>query len=186
MCWARHGGPERGPLRRRTSYPWHHARARMQRRSDHGRAFRRATGIAGGRGGSHHMVAPGQGFFGGYTTPGQGASIAAGLGFATRHEGRGGVAISLLGDGAARRGRVLETYAHAARLKLPVVFVVDNNAATADEAVAARSEPLLLKQAALTTFQAFKWTASTCARCGHRQRRRSRVRGPERGRRSSK
>ncbi|MHB0972284.1 MAG: alpha-ketoacid dehydrogenase subunit alpha/beta [Thermoanaerobaculia bacterium] len=89
--------------------------------------FGRETGCAKGRGGSMHLVHPEIGFPG--TTPIVGSSIphavGAALAFKMRHEAR--VAISFFGDGATEEGRFHEALNMASYMKLPLVFVCENN-----------------------------------------------------------
>jgi pyruvate dehydrogenase E1 component alpha subunit len=92
----------------------------------------RETGLAGGRGGSMHLSDPKKGFYGGHALLGVQVPIGAGLAFAARYRGDG-VAHVCFGDGAADRGAVAETYALAARLALPAVFVIEMNRDAAPE-----------------------------------------------------
>ncbi len=89
--------------------------------------FGRETGCARGRGGSMHLLDPSVGILG--TTPTVGSSIAhavgAGLAIANRGESR--VAVSFFGDGATEEGRFHESLNLASLLKLPIVFVCENN-----------------------------------------------------------
>lgn len=89
--------------------------------------FGKATGCARGRGGSMHLVQPEIGFPG--TTPIVASSIAHAVGAALRvHiKGETRVAVSYFGDGATEEGRFHESLNLAAVLKLPVVFVCENN-----------------------------------------------------------
>lgn len=89
----------------------------------------RATGLAKGKGGTVRMFAPEHQFYGGHGNSGLGAPIGAGLAFASRYRKDNAVTLCFFGDGAAARGRVLETYRLAARWSLPIVFIVDNNTA---------------------------------------------------------
>lgn len=92
----------------------------------------RETGLAGGAGGACRMAAPSVGFYGGYTTPGLTAPIGTGLAFAAKARGTKAVALTFFGDGAAGNGAVEEALRLAGTLKLPVLFIIDNNAHSSD------------------------------------------------------
>ncbi|MDQ8700419.1 thiamine pyrophosphate-dependent enzyme [Hyphomicrobium sp. LHD-15] len=104
----------------------------------------RKTGIAGGNGGTVRMFAPEQKLYGGHGRAGLGASIGAGLAFASRYRGDGAVTLCFFGDGAASRGRVAEAYRMAARWSLPIVFVIDNNTAAPGASIALGQIPSAL------------------------------------------
>lgn len=89
--------------------------------------FGRATGIAGGRGGSMHMADPQRNFWGGYAIVGGHIPIAVGLGLASQYLDRGAVAVCFFGDGATNTGAFHEAMNFAALWKLPVLFVCENN-----------------------------------------------------------
>mgnify|MGYP001292088140 CR=1 FL=1 len=88
----------------------------------------RAGGVSRGKGGSMHLYAPEAGFFGGQGIVGAAAPIAAGLAFANRYRGDGKVAWCCIGDRALDQGQVSEALDMAARWRLPLVIVVENNA----------------------------------------------------------
>ncbi|MGB4057029.1 MAG: pyruvate dehydrogenase (acetyl-transferring) E1 component subunit alpha [Alphaproteobacteria bacterium] len=87
----------------------------------------RITGYSRGKGGSMHMFSKEENFFGGHGIVGAGTAIGAGLGFAHKYKGDGGVAIAYMGDGASNQGQVAECYNMASLWKLPVLFVIENN-----------------------------------------------------------
>jgi pyruvate dehydrogenase E1 component alpha subunit len=87
----------------------------------------RAAGISRGKGGSMHMFSVEHGFYGGHGIVGAQVPLGAGLAFAHRYRGDGGVALSYFGDGAANQGQVYEAFNMAELWKLPVVFVIENN-----------------------------------------------------------
>lgn len=74
-----------------------------------------------------HLFAPEVGFHGSVPIVGATIPIAAGAGLAAKMDGRGDVAIAYFGDGACEEGVMHETLNMAAVMKLPVVFVVENN-----------------------------------------------------------
>ncbi|MCG2839968.1 pyruvate dehydrogenase (acetyl-transferring) E1 component subunit alpha [Sandaracinobacter sp. RS1-74] len=87
----------------------------------------RAAGISRGKGGSMHMFSVEQGFFGGHGIVGAQVPIGAGLAFAHKYKGDGGVSLAYFGDGAANQGQVYEAFNMAELWKLPVIFVIENN-----------------------------------------------------------
>lgn len=89
--------------------------------------FGKVTGCARGRGGSMHLVAPELGFPG--ATPIVASSIphAVGAGMKSSILGDEKVSVAYFGDGATEEGRFHESMNLAATLKLPVIFVCENN-----------------------------------------------------------
>ncbi|XP_043248146.1 pyruvate dehydrogenase E1 component subunit alpha, somatic form, mitochondrial-like [Colletes gigas] len=85
----------------------------------------RRTGVSKGKGGSMHMYATQ--FYGGEGIVGGQVPIGAGLGFAHKYNGTGGVAWAVYGDGAASQGQVYEAYNMSKLWNLPVVYVCENN-----------------------------------------------------------
>jgi pyruvate dehydrogenase E1 component alpha subunit len=53
--------------------------------------------------------------------------VGAGLGFAHKYRGDGGIALALYGDGAANQGQIFEAFNMAGLWSLPVLFVCENN-----------------------------------------------------------
>lgn len=90
----------------------------------------RRGGLSGGKGGTVRMAAPDHAFYGGHGSAGACAPLGCGLAFASRYRDDDAVTLAFYGDGAASRGRVFEAYRLAAQLKLPIVFIVDNNTAS--------------------------------------------------------
>jgi pyruvate dehydrogenase E1 component alpha subunit len=87
----------------------------------------RATGYSHGKGGSMHMFSTEKKFFGGHGIVGAQVSIGAGLAFANHYRGNDRVAVTYFGEGASNQGQVFESFNLAALMKLPVVFVIENN-----------------------------------------------------------
>jgi 2-oxoisovalerate dehydrogenase E1 component len=84
----------------------------------------KATGVCGGLGGSQHLCAPGffsNGIQGGIVP------VAAGLAFAAKLAARAGIAAVCIGDGTLGEGVVYETLNMAAKWKLPLLVVLENN-----------------------------------------------------------
>jgi len=84
-------------------------------------------GLAGGRGGSMHLVDLDAGVLGTTAIVGGGIPIATGAALAARLRGRPTVVISFLGDGATSIGAFHEGISLARTWNLPAIFVVENN-----------------------------------------------------------
>lgn len=85
----------------------------------------RATGVCGGRAGSMNVVDLEHGLIGCYGIVG--GSIAAALGAALSGKRHGRVAVAFFGDGAANQAYFHECLNMAMVLRLPAVFVCENN-----------------------------------------------------------
>ena len=87
----------------------------------------RAAGTSSGKGGSMHLFAPEQGFFGGHGIVGAQVSLGTGIALRHRYDDTGGVCATFFGDGAANQGQVYESFNMAALWKLPVLYIIENN-----------------------------------------------------------
>jgi pyruvate dehydrogenase E1 component alpha subunit len=87
----------------------------------------KATGCSKGKGGSMHICDAKLGFYGGYGIVGGNVPIALGLGYAIKYRGTPNVAVCFFGDGSMNQGAFHETLNMAQLLKVPVLFVVENN-----------------------------------------------------------
>ncbi len=87
----------------------------------------RATGYSRGKGGSMHMFSREQNFFGGHGIVGAQVPIGAGLAFANKYREKPFVSVTYFGEGASNQGQVYETFNIAALMKLPALFVIENN-----------------------------------------------------------
>merc|ERR1712241_1141148 len=83
------------------------------------------SGVVRGKGGSMHMYA--KNFYGGNGIVGAQVPLGAGIAFAHKYKGDGGVNFSLYGDGAANQGQVAEAFNLAKLWDLPAVFICENN-----------------------------------------------------------
>ncbi len=87
----------------------------------------RSGGYSHGKGGSMHMFSREKNFFGGHGIVGAQVSLGTGLAFANRYRGNDRVSLTYFGEGASNQGQVFESFNLAALMKLPVVFVIENN-----------------------------------------------------------
>ncbi len=85
------------------------------------------TGLSRGMGGSMHLWDQPRGFYGSVPIVGGTVSLAVGAALAAKQSGGGDVAVAYFGDGAAEEGVVHESMNLAAILRVPVLFVVENN-----------------------------------------------------------
>lgn len=89
--------------------------------------YGRRDGLNGGKGGSMHIADIGKGMLGANGVVGAGQPIAVGAAIACKLRGEGKVAVSFTGDGASNQGTVFEAMNMAVVLKVPKVFVFENN-----------------------------------------------------------
>ncbi len=89
--------------------------------------YGRATGLGKGKGGSMHIADFDKGMLGANGIVGAGAPLAVGAALSAKMDGRGNVAVTFGGDGSVNQGAVFEAMNLAVVLRLPVIFVVENN-----------------------------------------------------------
>ncbi|MEO1254581.1 MAG: pyruvate dehydrogenase (acetyl-transferring) E1 component subunit alpha, partial [Bacteroidota bacterium] len=89
--------------------------------------FGKATGVSKGKGGSMHMFDKEVHFMGGHGIVGAQIPMGAGIGFAEQYKGTKNLCICYMGDGAVRQGALHEAFNMAMTMKMPVIFVVENN-----------------------------------------------------------
>lgn len=89
--------------------------------------FGKETGISKGKGGSMHMFDKEHGFFGGHAIVGGQIPLGAGIGFAEKYKGTDNLCMTYMGDGAVRQGAFHETLNMAMTMKIPVIFIIENN-----------------------------------------------------------
>lgn len=88
----------------------------------------RSGGVSKGKGGSMHLYS--DVFFGGHGIVGAQVPLGCGLAYALKYrkDGAGRVVFCIYGDGASNQGQVHESFNMARIWRLPIVFVVLNNA----------------------------------------------------------
>ena len=89
--------------------------------------FGKATGVSRGKGGSMHMFDKEVNFMGGHGIVGGQIPLGAGIGFAEQYKGTRNLCICYMGDGAVRQGALHEAFNMGMTMKMPVIFVVENN-----------------------------------------------------------
>ena len=89
--------------------------------------YGKSGGICGGKGGSMHIADLDVGMLGANGIVGGGPPLAVGAAIATRNQGKERVAVSFGGDGSVNQGTVFEAMNLAVVLKVPAIFVVENN-----------------------------------------------------------
>ena len=87
----------------------------------------RLDGCSKGMGGSMHLYDPSIGFGGSVPIVGASVPIATGAALAAKKDKLGDIAVSYLGDSACEEGAVQESFNLASIMKLPIIFVVENN-----------------------------------------------------------
>ena len=89
--------------------------------------FGKVTGISKGKGGSMHMFDKEKHFYGGHGIVGNQIPMGAGIAFSEKYNNTGNVCLTYLGDGALRIGAFHEAVNISMYLKLPVIFIIENN-----------------------------------------------------------
>ncbi|MBK1658905.1 pyruvate dehydrogenase (acetyl-transferring) E1 component subunit alpha [Paracraurococcus ruber] len=87
----------------------------------------RIGGYSKGKGGSMHMFSREKGFFGGHGIVGAQVSLGAGLAFSNWYRESRNVCLTYFGEGASNQGQVFESFNLAALMKLPCIFIIENN-----------------------------------------------------------
>ncbi len=85
------------------------------------------TALLKGKGGSMHMCAPEKGFMGTSAIVASSIPVAVGAAFAHQQAGTGKIAAVFFGDGAIDEGNFWESLNVACLMKLPILFVCEDN-----------------------------------------------------------
>ena len=91
--------------------------------------FGREAGCCKGKGGSMHVAEFEKNHLGANAVVGGGLSIAGGAALGVKYAKTGQVVVSFIGDGAVQEGVFNETLNMASALKVPAIFVVEDNGA---------------------------------------------------------
>ena len=89
--------------------------------------FGKDTGYCKGKGGSMHIADFKIGMLGACGTVGGGIPVAVGAGLSAQYRGTDQVSVTFFGDGASNEGSFHESLNLASAMKLPVIFVCENN-----------------------------------------------------------
>jgi len=89
--------------------------------------FAKKTGVSKGKGGSMHMFDKERNFMGGHGIVGGQIPLGAGIAFAEMYNKTDNICICSMGDGAVRQGAFHEALNMAMTMKMPVIFVIENN-----------------------------------------------------------
>ena len=89
--------------------------------------YGRQDGLCHGKGGSMHIADVNRGMLGANAIVGGGPPLAVGAGIACRNRGQGRVSVAFGGDGSCNQGTVFEALNLAVVLKVPTIFVFENN-----------------------------------------------------------
>src|ERR1035437_10908894 len=92
-----------------------------------GELMGRQCGLMKGKGGSMHLTDIEHGLMGSYAIVGAHLPVAAGAAWSAQYRGTKQVAVAFFGDGASNIGAFHETLNLAAVMRLPAVFVCENN-----------------------------------------------------------
>jgi len=108
--------------------PHHHALAKgMTANVAMAELWGRASGCAGGRGGTMHLNDFSLGYFGSNGIVGASLGIAMGAALAAKLRHSGQVCVGFFGEGGANTGRTWEAVNFAASQKLPLIAICENN-----------------------------------------------------------
>lgn len=106
--------------------------------------YGRATGVVKGKGGSMHYFNVDKQMWGGHGIVGGQTALGLGLAFATKYLGEKKVCFCYMGDGAVNQGAFHESLNLAQLMKIPVIYVIENNMYSMGTAVERHSAPVEL------------------------------------------
>jgi pyruvate dehydrogenase E1 component alpha subunit len=118
--------------------------------------FGKRTGCSKGKGGSMHFFQAENGNLGGHGIVGGHIPLGLGVAFAQKYKNSGGVTFCLFGDGAINQGTFNEALNMASLLKVPAIFIVENNGvAMGTQVVRSSAEADLAKRGACYNMPAW-------------------------------
>lgn len=100
--------------------------------------YGKKTGVVRGKGGSMHLVSPEHGLMGVSAVVGTTIAPAVGASFANKARKNGKIVAVFFGDGAMEEGVTLESLNVACLMKLPVIFVCEDNGLAVDVSASQR------------------------------------------------
>lgn len=89
--------------------------------------YGKIDGCSKGRGGSMHLIDKSVGFMGSISILASVVPIAVGAAYSLKKKGEGNICVVFVGDGASDEGGFYESLNLAALMKVPILFVVENN-----------------------------------------------------------
>lgn len=89
--------------------------------------FGKIDGCSRGKGGSMHLFDVSKHFYGGHGIVGAHIPLAAGMAYRIKYKREEGVVLCFFGDGAIHQGSFHEALNMASYMKLPVVYICENN-----------------------------------------------------------
>ena len=85
------------------------------------------TGCSKGKGGSMHYFAPDKNYWGGHGIVAGQTPLGLGLAYALKYQEKKGCAVCMLGEGAVNQGVFHESLNLASLMRIPVVYLIENN-----------------------------------------------------------
>ena len=125
-----------------------------------GEIYGRITGTAQGKSGSMHVAIPEKGYMGSSGIVGTCIPLAVGTAFANKYKKNGQIVCVFFGDGALDTGVFWESLNVAGLMKLPVLFVVEDNGYAVNTPVCARQSFKDITDIA-SKFECNTWKANT-------------------------
>ena len=89
--------------------------------------YGKRSGLCHGKGGSMHIADLSKGMMGANAIVGGAPPLAIGAALSAKTLGTGRVAVAFTGDGGSNQGTVFEAMNMAVVLRLPVIFIIENN-----------------------------------------------------------
>jgi len=89
--------------------------------------YGKTTGIVNGKAGSMHLSDPSKGFLGASSIVASTIPVSIGSAFANKYKKNGCISVPFFGDGATNEGDFWESINIATALKLPVLFILEDN-----------------------------------------------------------